>query len=394
MSFEKFASLSLSDIEKNLDTSFVFGLTDKKSKDYQSEFGMNELEKNKISAFVIFFRQFKSSFIYLLIGASIVSFVLGEKFDAIFISLFVVINIVLGFFQEYKSSKTVEILNSHLAPTCKIKRGGKFISIESRNLVPGDIIKLEAGDIVPADLRIVSDSNFYINESILTGESIDIQKNNKIINNEIKQFFEATNICFSGTSVKSGEAECVVIAIGKNTEVGNIAKLTGETESKSIFEQETDKISKFILVIVSITLGLLILSRLILNQGENAIEILIFAVALAVSAIPESLPAIVTFSLSKGAYNLAKNKVVVKRLSSVEDIGSIEILCTDKTGTITKNDMTISDSYYYNEKEYLKYLSLSCSINVEKKTVNNSFDLAIFKIIDNKTKKMFSLLTD
>lgn len=389
MDFKKFTSLSLLDTEKFLNTNFSNGLSQKKSKELQKTIGINELENKKIGAFIIFFRQFKSSFIYLLFGASITSFIFGEKFDAIFIFSFIVINIVLSFIQEYKSSKTIEILNKHLSPICRVKRFGKFISMESKFLVPGDIVVLEAGDIVPADVKIISDSNFYVNESILTGESIDIRKDCEIIKNNIKHFFEATNICFSGTNVKSGKAECVVIATGKNTEVGKIAKLSSEVEDKSIFKQETDKISKFVLIIVSITLGLLILSKLILNNGENFVQIMVFAVALAVSAIPESLPAVVTFSLSKGAYVLAKNKVIIKRLSSVEDIGSIEILCTDKTGTITKNDMTISDSYYpYVDKEtYLKYLSLSCSFDIKKKTVNNSFDLAIFKIINLKHKK-------
>lgn len=388
MNFIKFSSIKLNDIEKIFETNLKNGLPEKIAKINLEKYGYNEISHNKISSLKIFFRQFESSFTYLLFGAAIISFILGDVFNSIFIFAFVFINVVLGFIQEYKSSKTASILNKSLSPTCDIKRNNKFIKTESKKLVPGDIIKLEAGDIVPADCRIFNFLNLVVDESILTGESIDIRKNSDNINYGIKELFEATNICFSGTNIKSGYCEAIVFATGKNTEIGKIAKLTQESDTKSIFQEETDKISKFILIIISITLAFLILFKSIISNDNNFIEILIFSIALAVSAIPESLPAVVTFSLSRSAFLLSKKNIIVKKLSSVEDIGSVNILCTDKTGTITENIMSVSDCYYHDKEKHFKYSALSCTLNLEKKEVNNSFDIAIYKSLEKKYQSL------
>ena len=386
MSFQKFCNMSISEIEKDLNTNIKKGLKTSQIKKLQLIYGKNELRKNKLNAFYIFFRQFKSAFIYLLIGASLISFFLKEYFDAFFILIFVFINTILGFFQEYKSSKMAEILNSHLISNTRVKRNGKYFLIKSTEILPGDIIKLEAGDIIPADVRILSQNDFFVDESILTGESISVPKNQFKLKNKINEILKAENICFSGTAVKSGVCEAVVINIGKNTEVGKIAKIASELEGESLFEKDLSKISKFILFMVVGTLIFLVISNIFLNGYGNFTSILLFSIALAVSAIPESLPAVAILALSKGAHYLSKHNVIVKRISSVQDIGSVEVLCTDKTGTITENIMKVDDIYSKDRAETLKYLAMASSFNIEKKDCNNSFDIAIFNEIEEKEK--------
>lgn len=383
---EKFCNIKPEEIESILHSNIKNGLTTKVAKEYLSIYGKNEIDKNNVRALQIFLRQFKSSFIYLLVAASAVSFLLKEYFDGFFILAFVFINAILGFLQEYKSSKTAELLNVHLISKSRIKRDGKYIIVPSTEIVPGDIITLEAGDIIPVDVRILSQNNFCVDESILTGESISVFKKALTLKEEAKEIFKAGNICFSGTSVKSGMCEGIVINTGKNTEIGKISKAVTEIEGQSILENDLFKISKFVLIIVVFTLLFLVTINLILKGSNNITSLLLFSIALAVSVIPESLPTVATLALSRGAYKLSKQNVIVKRISSVQDIGSIEVLCTDKTGTITENIMKIDDIYSSNKEETLKYLALASSFNIEKKDSNNSFDIAIFDEIKDEEK--------
>src|SRR3989338_4040809 len=382
----KFTFLTPQQAASELKTDLNLGLgTEEVHKRFQ-QYGRNAIEDNKIEWWHVLVRQFKSSFVYLLIAAAALSYVLGEKLDSIIIFIFVLLDALLGFYQEYRSEKAVELLRRYVVSKSKVKRDGKLEEVYSENLVPGDLIFLEAGDIIPADIKIVKDHDFNVDESVLSGESMSVKKDALPINVNLEGIFEAKNLGFSGTKVSSGKAEALVIATSKNTEMGNIAKLSDETFRESIFDKETSKLSSFILKLVVVTLAAVFVINIAVKGTSQITDLLIFSIALAVSVIPEALPIVSVFSLSKGALDLAKNKVIVKRLASIEDLGSIQILCTDKTGTLTENKLTVSHFYGQDNTRTLFYAGLASNLNTKHKEVNNSFDLAVLEKVTSEEK--------
>jgi len=368
------------------------GLTEKEAEDRQRVYGLNEVKTREIGTFDILVRQFKSAFFYLLFIAGILALLLGEKIEAILIFIFAFINVFLGFFQEYRAQKAISFLKKYLPKEVEVLREGKEKFIEKKFLVPGDIVLLDFGDIVPADLRIFETRNFLVDESILTGESQPIAKISEPL--EAREIFEAKNSAFSGTSVISGKARGIVISTGKNTEFGKIAKLTAETTKPSIYEKELADFSKVILKTVLITILLVFLAKILIKKRVDIGDFAIFCLALIVGIIPEALPVVVGSALSRGALRLAKRKVVVKRLSSMEDLGNMEILCTDKTGTLTENKLKVDKIYSGDIKKCLLF-SLLASSYLEKSVVRNPFDLAIFekaKIEEKNILKKFKIL--
>ncbi|HLB51892.1 hypothetical protein A3F07_01975 [candidate division WWE3 bacterium RIFCSPHIGHO2_12_FULL_38_15] len=384
----KFISLSPTQAVTELKTDLNSGLTSLEVEIRLQQYGKNAYEGNKLEWWHILVRQFKSSFVYLLLAAAALSYILGEKLDSIIIFVFVLLDAILGFYQEYRSEKAVELLKKYVVSKSKIKRNGKLVEEFSENLVPGDLILLEAGEIIPADIKIVNDHDFTVDESVLSGESISVKKNSLPISGSIEGIFEARNLGFSGTKVSSGRAEALVISTGKNTEMGNIAKLSDETFRESVFDQETSKLSRFILKIVVVTLAIVFVVNIAVKGTSQITDLLIFSVALAVSVIPEALPVVTVFSLSKGALDLAKNKVIVKRLASIEDLGGIQILCTDKTGTLTENKLTVSHFYGQDNTKTLFYAGMASNLNAKHKDSNNSFDLAILEKITSEKKQI------
>ncbi|MFA6537229.1 MAG: HAD-IC family P-type ATPase [Patescibacteria group bacterium] len=373
------------------------GLTKTEAKKRQKQNKQNEINNQAPNGLTIFWRQFCSPFIYILLLASGLSFFMGERIDSYIILGIVLLNTLLGFFQEYHSAKSLYLLKKILTHRARVIRDSEEILINSEELVIGDIIKLVAGDIVPADLRITNNNGLIVDESILTGESIEIAKNEKPLKKSTKNLYQAQNILFSGTKVICGEALAVVIAMGANTVMGGVSKLTVETNKKSLFEKNIYQFSKFILQLILITIVLIFVANLLI-KGESAriMEILLFSIALAVGVIPEALPLVTTLSLSKGALRLAKNKVIVRRLSAVEDLGGIEILCTDKTGTITENIMQIVD-FNSASKEFTLLLAGLASEKIKQKNhdndTNNSFDHAIWGGISKKIKAELNKFT-
>lgn len=304
--------------------------------------GLNRIEKSAVRPWKIFLRQFKSSFIYLLFAATGLSFMLGQMIEGWAIVLFLFINATLGFYQEYRSEKTVELLRHYITARTKVRRDGSVYTITTKELVPGDIVVAEAGDSIAADMRIIEDINLLINEEPLTGESVSVMKSSIPMEKPSSELHTANNIAFSGTTVLSGSAVGIVFATGSQTIIGNIARLTGTTSHASKFESELARFSKFILYIVVGTLIFIFATNIALKGWDaNIASLAIFSIALAVSVVPEALPVVMTFSLSRGARRLAKKHVIVKRLSSIEDIGGIDVLCTDKTGTLTENKLTV-----------------------------------------------------
>jgi Mg2+-importing ATPase len=370
------------------------GLSLAEAKKRLVEHGPNELTAHQVRWWQILGRQFKSPFTYLLFFAVALSFFLHEITDGAIILIFIAINAVLGFVQEFHSEKSLKLLESYIVPEARVLRQGTVQRIKSSDLVPGDILLLEAGDIISADARFISVQSLVVDESILTGESAPVTKVADGLNVSKNELAAALNIGFSGTKVVSGEARGVVIGTGKQTEIGEISRLTIETKPVSSFELGIRKFSRFILLMISVILLILFLVNIIIKgSSANIPELLLFSIALAVGVVPEALPVVTTIAFSRGAIRLARHKVVVKRLSAIEDLGSVEILCTDKTGTLTENSLTVKEIFATDQKECLKLAALaSASFEEKKRDANNSFDLALLKKVAPSDKEKLSAI--
>ncbi|MDD5567229.1 MAG: magnesium-translocating P-type ATPase [Patescibacteria group bacterium] len=366
----------------------------------QKQFGLNEVGQRATAWSTILARQFRSSFVYLLFGAALVAFILGESIDGSMILLFIVINAGLGFYQEYHSEKTVRLLQKYSVPSTRVRRENAEELVPTSKIVPGDFVIFEAGDIIPADVRFISENDLMVNESIITGESVPVKKIATANSEKVTEIYQANNLGFSGTSIVCGRCEAIVIATGRQTVLGGIAHLTSETKRVSAFAKGLGKFSTFILRLVLVTLIFLFIANSFIKGGRSSlIELAIFSVALAVSVIPEALPMVTTFSLSRGALRLAKNKVVVKRLSAIEDLGSIEVLCTDKTGTLTENKLTVAEikSGQPNQTVFLAGLASSDTSQKSDRQPNNAFDLAVWEklsVADHAKFKEYKLINE
>ncbi|MCB9812966.1 MAG: HAD-IC family P-type ATPase [Pseudomonadales bacterium] len=383
--FENYLTIGTDDILNQLNSN-KNGLTSLSAQEKLLKFGPNLLKINKISWLNIFIRQFKSPFIYLLIGAALLAFFLKEFIDGIMIFAFIFINSILGFFQEFHSEKALRVLKKYTTKHANVFRDNKETVISVDQLVPGDIVKLHPGDIVPADLRLIETHNLQIDESILTGESEPSYKSTNALSSKSIPIHKATNIAFASTNITGGHGLGLVFATGTLSYIGSIAKLTVETHSESNFEKGMTKFSTFVLKLVGVTLSLVILANLLIKGDSSSLgDLIIFAIALATAVVPEALPLVITFSLSRGAVKLAKNKVVVKRLSAIEDLGSIQVLCTDKTGTITENKLEVSE-IFGDEDEVVSQAIMAIS---QKNSLKDPFDTAFetfYKKVSNQNK--------
>ncbi len=386
MNIFEYSTKNIPDIISELGSDLVQGLNKKDVYLRLQKFVHNLLKLKETTGWHIFFRQFKSTFVYLLLGAMGITIALGEMVDTAMIFLFIVINTGLGFYQEYSTEKTAQILNKFTLPKAKVLRNGKTERITANHLVPGDIIILETGDKVPADVRLIEQNNLSIDETVLTGESIPVFKKAESLKKIPFSYHQAENLAFSGTDVLKGKAKAIVLTTGKNTAFGKIAKLTGESKKISDFEKGISHFSRFILKLISITLVIVFITHLLISQnGVDVFELIVFSIALTVSVIPEALPLVTTFSLARGAHRLAKKKVIVKRLSAVEDLGGIEILCSDKTGTLTKNELKITNIYSNNPRETIWLGNLASSFELKQKI--EPFDIALEAGLDVEQKK-------
>lgn len=365
--FNKFTTYDTKKLFDELHTS-ANGLTSQQVESLLAKYGPNQITSRQFSAWEILLRQLKSPFVYLLFAAFFLSFLLGEAIDAVMILLFLLINTTLGFYQEYRSEKTLKLLNKFLVSKALVLRNGKEESIELPQIVPGDVMILTPGDKVPADIRLIDSSDLTIDESVLTGESQSAEKSHEALAAPAQDIYQAKNICFSATTVLRGKGIGVVIATGVDTNYGNIAKLATETHRESTFERQITKFSKFTLGLVIVTLFFLIAANFIIKKTPSISELTLFSIALAVSVIPEALPVVITFSLSLGAVRLTKKHVVVKRLSAIEDLGSIEVLCSDKTGTLTENKLSVDEVYSQNKEKTLLFANIVTTENQHNKS--------------------------
>ncbi|MEK7632122.1 MAG: HAD-IC family P-type ATPase [Patescibacteria group bacterium] len=323
--------------------------------------GRNELQVHAESAAELVWRQFKSPMVLLLVAACGISVVVGEAVDAITIAVIILINAGLGFVQEYRSARALEALRTYVQDHATVRRAGRVAVIPRSGLVSGDIVLLAPGDVVPADIRLVEVRDLLLNESTLTGEALPVKKSSVALASAVSTPERAMNLGLMGTTVVSGTATGVVVATGVRTVFGDIAQLTASTIRHSSFDESIKKFSKFLLYVVGITLTIVFVTRLFTSEGRSTVELLLFSIALAVSVIPEALPTIVTITLSRGALKLAKEKVVVKRLAAIEDLGQIQILCTDKTGTLTQNMLTVKDVFAARPASVLAWARLGFS---------------------------------
>ncbi len=360
------------------------GLSSAEAAQRLQEHGRNAIEAKTATWRDFLWRQFASPFVFLLLGASFISFLLGQRIDAGMILLFVVINTALGFYQEFRSEQALRLLQKFIVARTLTLRDGTPRVVPSEELVTGDIVILRAGDIVPADIRLVQAEEFIVNESSLTGESNAIPKSAAPLAARVQEPYQATNIVFGGTTVSRGQARGVVIAVGTESVLGDISRLTVETKRRTGFEIGIAGFSRFVIRLITVTLALVFIANLIIKHGHvNFFELTIFSIALAIGVIPEALPVVTTLAMSRGALRLAKEKVVVRRLSAIEDLGSIDVLCSDKTGTLTRGQMSVHEVEASDRAECLRLGVIGASeSDLQIQQSNNSFDLAIWSALD------------
>ncbi|MBN2423146.1 cation-translocating P-type ATPase [Candidatus Woesearchaeota archaeon] len=326
----------------------INGLSQIEAQQRLKKYGLNQLvEKNKISVFQIFLRQFRNFMIYILLFAGVISYFVGERIEFIVISVIVFFIAALGFVQEFRAEKAMEALKHLTSKKAKVIREGKEIEISAFEVVPGDILFLEEGDHIPADARLVETNDFQVDESSLSGESIPIYKLAKTLSKDVA-LTDKKNMVFTGTFVTKGNAKAVVVETGMNTEIGHIAKLIQDIKhDKSPLQEKFDRLSKKIGIFVIMLCAIMFVIGYL--QKKPIFALLITIAAVAVSGIPESLPAVVTVTLANGIKKMAKDNAVVKKMYAVETLGCTSVICTDKTGTLTKNEMSI-EVIYANDK--------------------------------------------
>jgi P-type Ca2+ transporter type 2C len=322
------------------------GLTESEAKRRLEKYGLNQIEKEKQrSPFFIFIRQLKDPMVLILFVATFLSFVLGEIIDGIIIVAILIMTTVIGFIQEFRSEKAIDALMKMTAPTCRVIRDSKEKIMETKYLVPGDIILLYPGDKIPADSYIIEAYNLETNEAPLTGESLPIEKMQTVLTEET-QIQDRKNILYAITTIVNGRGKAVICETGSNTEIGKITTVVqGITTQKTPFELKIKHTVKLLSLSMLIIVGIVFVISLI--RGLPILEILIWSISLAVAAIPEALPAIITTSLTIGAYRMAKKHALIRRLPAVETLGSTTVICSDKTGTLTKGEMTVKQVYIY-----------------------------------------------
>ncbi|MBI2508038.1 calcium-translocating P-type ATPase, PMCA-type [Candidatus Woesearchaeota archaeon] len=335
---------------KELESSYK-GLSAQEAVNRLSRFGKNELKKvKKVSIAKLVLEQFIDPLVLILLAAVVISFVIGAKKDAVAIFAIVILNAIIGFSQEYKAEKEIELLKKLSSQKAIVIREGKKQEIDAKNIVPGDIIIIQPGDKIPADSRLIEVNNLKIDESSLTGESTTVEKIISMLHNEA-QVADQKNMVFSGTIAKEGTAKAVVTAIGMQTEIGKIAHLVQETvEAETPLQKNLKKLGKALAAII-LSLALVIFAAGIIMK-INTYDMFLTSLSLAISAIPEGLPVIMTLALALSVQVMYKRKALIRKLKAVETLGSITVIASDKTGTLTKNEMTVTE-LFVDSKEIL-----------------------------------------
>ena len=371
------------------------GLSDNEVKKRKESFGNNALkEKKRKGILKVFFNQFKDLLVGILIVAGIISIITDNVESTLVIFIVILLNAILGTVQYFKAEQSLEALKSLTAAKCKVIRNGIKQEILSKDIVPGDILFLEAGDLIAADGRIIENHSLQVNESSLTGESLAVEKNAEVLSDDEIPLSDRKNMVFGGTLVIYGRAIAVVTSTGMNSELGKIANLMENTQAKETPLQKTlDKFSgKLAIIIITICIIVFVLE---IYRDESILNALMFAVALAVAAIPEALSSIVTIVLALGTEKMAKENAIIKDLKAVEGLGAVSVICSDKTGTLTQNKMTVQKVYVDNKliegrelkkdnlaHRFLINNALLCndSVTVEGKEIGDPTEVALVNL--------------
>ena len=386
----------IDEIERKLRTTVRLGLKNKEVTERQIKYGKNIIQEGKKeNIFIKFIKQFNDFMIIILIIAAIVSAIVskvegtGDYFDSIIIIAIVIFNGIMGLIQEVKAEKSIEALKKMTSPTAKVKRDGKMQIINGEDIVPGDIIILEAGNYIPADVRLINTYNFKVEESSLTGETEAVLKDgNEILNSKKMSLGDITNMAFSGTVATNGHAEGIVIGIGMDTEVGKIAKMIITNESPTTpIQKKLGEVGKTLgIACLAICVVIFIIGII---KNISIMEMFMTSVGLAVAAIPEGLPAIVTIILSIAVTKMAKKNSIIRKLPAVETLGSSKVICSDKTGTLTENNMKVVEIFGKKNKILeLGLLCTNCEITNHGEIEGEPTEVAIVKAaIENKVDK-------
>jgi Ca2+-transporting ATPase len=335
----KWQKSSVDETLKTLNSDANKGLAEEEAKKRNLKFGLNELvEKEKPGPIRLFLGQFKEILIVILIFAAIAAYYVGDAIDAIVILIVVVINAVVGFIQEYRAEKAMEKLKGLISNEAVVIRDGKKQKIPAKNLTPGDIVVIEEGDNIPADLRLIQSFDLRVDESALTGESVPAKKHSEIV--EVEE--ETGNLVFMDTDVSLGRGKGVVVAVGMETEIGKIAELIQEEDEDTPLHQKIGRLGRNLGILALVVCSVVFVLQYL--QGLPIIDTFLTAISLAVAAVPEGLPAILTLTLALGMQRMAKSNAIVRKLLAVETLGSCNVICTDKTGTLTKNKMTVRET--------------------------------------------------
>ncbi len=349
-------------------------------------YGYNVLQRQKKQPLWIkFLKQFKDFMILILLAAAIVSGLMGDLTDTIIILVIVLLNATIGFVQEYRAEKAVEALRSMAALTAKVTRQGAPVELPAKELVPGDWVLLEAGQIVPADIRLFETHGLRIQEASLTGESEDAEKQSTALEEPDLSPGDRRNICFKGTFISAGRGSGMVVETGMHTEMGKIAELlSGEDQTTPLQKRMTEFGKKLSLIVLGICAIIFVTGYL---RGEEPLRLLLTTISLAVAAIPEALPAVITISLAFGAKRLVKRQALIRKLPAVETLGSVTYICTDKTGTLTENKMRVDKQLLFpggdpEEKQHLLLLNLALNNDIlkdaEGEASGDSTELALY----------------
>ena len=359
-----------------LDTS-AQGLSSEEASKRLKTYGYNRIDSSKrTNSFLIFLNQFKSPITIILVASAILSFFLGEKTDSLIIMIIIVISAVLGFFQEKGAANAIRKLLEMVNVETKVMRDGQEKSVPIEQAVPGDITVLSAGNMVPGDCRLLESCDLFANEATLTGETFPAEKKCGTMNPDAR-LGERTNSLFMGTNVVSGTGKAVIVSTGINTEFGNISKQLRQLQPETDFEKG---IRRFGYLLMEITLILVIIIFSVnIYLHKPVLDSFLFSLAIAVGLTPQLLPAIISINLSRGAYNMAREKVIVKKLSSIENLGSMQVLCSDKTGTLTEGKVAVDKSIDYNAESSEKAFRMAFLNAVFESGFKNPIDDAIRK---------------
>ena len=377
---------NIKEIERELRTNIKTGLGDKDVLIRQDEFGKNKIEEGKKESLLVkFINQFKDFMIIILIIAAIISAVVsylegtGDYFDSIIIIAIVIFNGIMGLIQEAKAEKSIEALKKMSAPVAKVRRNGKIFTVNGEDIVPGDIVILETGNYIPADIRLINTYNLKVEESSLTGETEAVEKDeNALFNNQKVPLGDMKNMVFAGTAVVNGHAEGIVTNIGMNTEVGKIASMIITNEApQTPIQKKLSEVGKVLGIACVVICALIFVIGVI--KKISVVEMFMTSVGLAVAAIPEGLPAIVTIILSIAVTKMAKRNAIIRKLPAVETLGSSKVICSDKTGTLTENNMKVVE-IIGNKNKTLEYGALCCNCEINEGVVEGEpTEVAIVK---------------